>query len=109
MATAFTRTLSGKPGTKDDIKCSSACGGGPDKGQTLPTRIQGRVCRQRKTGRIVGAGLVCLSGHKLSFVCSMSPEISGTVDCTVCALHLNKAGKEAEGEGEGAKRKRKLR
>lgn len=107
MATAFTRTLSGKPGTKDHIKCSSACGGGPDKGQTLPTGIQGRVCRQRKTGRIVGAGLVRLSGHKLSFVCSISPEIAGTADSTACALRLNKAGKEAEGEG--AKRKRKLK
>lgn len=57
----------------------------------------------------VGAGPVRLSGHKLSFVCSMSPEIAGTVDSTVCALHLNKAGKEAGGEGKGAMRKRKLR
>lgn len=55
------------------------------------------ICRRRKTGRIVGAGPVRLSGHKLSFVCSMSPEIAGTVHSTVCALHLNKAGKEGEG------------
>lgn len=60
-------------------------------------------------GGIAGARLVRSSGHKLSFVRSMSPpEIVGTVDSTVCTLHLNKAGKEAGGEGEGAVRKGKV-
>lgn len=94
---------------KDYIMCASACGGGPDKGRMLPTVIQRRACRRRMQGGIAGARLVRSSGHKLSFVCSMSPpEIVGNVDSTVCTLHLNKAGKEAGGVGEGALRKGKV-
>lgn len=88
MATAFTRTLSvGSRGRKTTSNVPVRA----EEGRTKARR------GLRGSGRIVGAGPVRLSGHKLSFVCSMSPEIAGTVHSTVCALHLNKAGKEGEG------------
>lgn len=103
MATTFTRTASvGNRGREGTVNAPVRV----EEGRTKAGhRLRGS--RDAPAG-LWGRGPVRSSGHKPSFVHSMSPEMTGTVDSTMCALRLNKAGREAGGEGEGAARKRKL-